>query len=178
MSGPVLITLRLIHILSGVFWIGSAFVMAAFIEPTIRATAPESQKVMGHLSGPRRFPLWISVAAVLATLSGVILYWGDSEGFRSVGWMSSATGVTFTIGGISGLAAFVIGFVMAKPAGDGIAALARQIQAGGKPPTPEQLGVMAALQNQLALSGRLTSILLIIALIAMAVAQPLAQLVF
>jgi uncharacterized membrane protein len=41
-----LVLLRLIHIFSGVFWAGSAFVLARFIQPAAAATQPESNKFM------------------------------------------------------------------------------------------------------------------------------------
>ena len=35
----LIIFLRLVHILAGVFWVGTAFVMTFYIAPTVGATA-------------------------------------------------------------------------------------------------------------------------------------------
>ena len=35
------VVLRLIHILSGAFWLGAAATLFLFLQPTARATAPE-----------------------------------------------------------------------------------------------------------------------------------------
>ena len=50
-----LLLLRLVHILSGVLWVGGALMMNFFIVPTIGATA-QAGKRLGHLSSNVKFP--------------------------------------------------------------------------------------------------------------------------
>lgn len=45
-----LIVPRLIHIGSGVFWAGAAVMIAAFLEPTVRAAGPEGGRFMQRLA--------------------------------------------------------------------------------------------------------------------------------
>jgi hypothetical protein len=77
-----LILLRLIHIGSGVFWAGTAIMIAAFLEPTVRAAGPEGGRFMQQLTGQSRFSLSMSLSALLNALSGPLLYWPLSEHLR------------------------------------------------------------------------------------------------
>ena len=42
----LIIVLRIIHIFSGVFWVGFAFFNIGFLQPTVKATGAEGQKTM------------------------------------------------------------------------------------------------------------------------------------
>ena len=77
-----LILLRLIHIGSGVFWAGTAIMMAAFLEPTVRAAGPEGGRFTQQLTGQSRFSLFMSLSALLNALSRLLLYWPLSEHLR------------------------------------------------------------------------------------------------
>jgi len=50
----VILILRVIHILLGVFWAGAVFMVALFVQPAIAASGPEGGKVMGALVKRRR----------------------------------------------------------------------------------------------------------------------------
>ena len=53
----LVIVLRIVHILSGAFWVGSAVFNSLFLGPAVGATAEAGQKVMAHLvaqSAPHR----------------------------------------------------------------------------------------------------------------------------
>ena len=68
-----MLILRIIHIMGGVFWVGSAWMMAGFIQPAAKAAGPDAAKFMQRLMQSRHSIL-ISVAAVLTVLSGALLY--------------------------------------------------------------------------------------------------------
>jgi uncharacterized membrane protein len=51
----ITIILRLIHILAGIFWVGTAFLLAGFLAPTLRATGSEGGRFMRHLMQQRSF---------------------------------------------------------------------------------------------------------------------------
>src|SRR5438876_10904942 len=78
---PGLLTLRLLHILSGVFWVGTLIFNAIFLLPAIRDAGPEGAKVAAALMR-RRFLVVIPAVAVSSILSGFWLYWRDSAGFQ------------------------------------------------------------------------------------------------
>ena len=68
----LMIILRIIHIFSGVFWVGVSFFNIGFLLPTVQATGPEGQKVMQHLTQQTRFTMVVYTAATLNLLSGLI----------------------------------------------------------------------------------------------------------
>ena len=79
-------------------------------------------------------------------------------------------------GGLAGtrpddLAALIYGGAVTAPAGTRMGRLGQEIQAGGKPPTPEQMAQIGALQAAMVQGARINVALLAIALIAMAIAR-------
>ena len=95
----MLITLRLIHILAGAFWVGTAVFTAAFLIPSIRALGPAGGPVMHQIAQVRKLPLYFLGAGVLTVLSGIGLYSKASGGFTNQ-WMQSGPGMTFGIGAV------------------------------------------------------------------------------
>lgn len=162
----ILVLLRIIHIFAGVFWTGAAWMMVLFIEPTIGALGPDGRKFMNHLSSVRRYPLYLSLAAVLTLLAGWILFFWR---YGLVG-LSTPTGLSFAIGGVLGLAAGVIGG-LASPTAAKMTKLGTEIARQGKPPTPEQTAEMSALQTRLRRANLWMAILATFALLTMATAR-------
>jgi hypothetical protein len=65
----------------------------------------------------------------------------------------------------------VIGFAVSKPAADRMGALGKEIQAAGKPPTPEQAAELGRLGKHTADAATWVAVLLAIALITMAISR-------
>lgn len=160
---------RLVHIFSGVFWAGSIFAMARFIAPAAAASAPESNKFMQRLTSGG-FITALTAAGPLTVLAGLILYWNDSGGLQN-GWITTPTGLVFTVGAIAGLIALGIGLFMSRPAAEGLGKLGKEIQAGGKPPAPEQMSKIKAFQEKLTQATLWTAIALVVTVAAMATAR-------
>jgi uncharacterized membrane protein len=163
------IVLRLIHIFSGVFWAGTTFFMAGFLTPSVQAAGPAGGQVMQQLIA-RRLSRALAAAAGLTVLSGLLLYLKDSGGLQ-LAWITTGAGLAFTIGGLAGMTAMFIGLFGARPATERMAAIGQEIQAGGKPPTPEQQAEIRALQAKLAQGAMRTAALLVVALLGMAIAR-------
>ena len=87
----MIITLRLIHILAGAFWAGSAIFTAAFLIPSIRALGPAGGPVMQQIAQVRKLPVYFFGAGTLTVLSGIGLYSRASGGFTNQ-WMRSGPG--------------------------------------------------------------------------------------
>lgn len=160
--------LRIVHILAGVFWAGGAFVSARFLTPTAAELGPDGSKFMQRFI-QRGFSMAMTATAVLTTLSGIWLY-GRISGFRTA-WVSTGTGLFLTIGGIAGILALIIGFVLISRASIRLGKLGREMQAAGGPPNPTLLAEMQSLRQRMSRGGMWTAILLLIAVIGMAVAQ-------
>ena len=162
--------LRLFHILAGVFWAGANLVMAGFINPSVKATAPDSGKFMQYLAQKSGFPRAAEISGWFTVLAGLALYWVVSGGFQPV-WITSRHGLALTIGGLLAIAGLIVGYVVQKPAAKRLGALGQEIQTGAKPPSPEQLAQLQAQQKKLALGGLWTAILLGLAVAGMAIAR-------
>lgn len=167
-----MIILRLIHILAGVLWAGWAFVSLAFIEPATRAAGPEGGKFMQALSGKTKLIQTMLIAPLLVIFTGVLMYWQVSGGL-SRSWLVLAPGLALTIGSLAGILAFVLGLVINRPAADRLAALSREMQSVGGPPSSEQMAELRAQQQRLSMGGLYGAILLAIAVIGMASAGAL-----
>ncbi len=165
-----MLLLRLIHILFGVFWAGTAMFNAIFLIPAVRALGPAGGPVMQEIAGKRKLPVYFLVAGLLTVLSGFGLYWYDSAGFTN-GFMRSAGGMTFGIGAVLALIAVLLGIFVVTPAAMRTGKLGAEIAAGGKPPTPEQAAEMQQLQAKLGKMAAVAASLLTLTTIAMAVGR-------
>ncbi len=165
----LMIVLRLIHITSGVLWAGTAFFFVRFLEPAVGAAGPEGGKFMQKLA-ETRYAIALSIAALLTVLSGLLMYWLDSGGFQAA-WITTPTGLAFTIGGLAGLAAFFIGFFVSRPAVARMTAIGQQAQAAGGPPSPTQMAEIEALQKTVGQAALRIALLLVITLIGMSTAR-------
>jgi uncharacterized membrane protein len=170
----LMVFLRSIHILSGIFWVGTAFFFVLFLEPTLKAAGPAGDTVMGSLT-LTRFPLLMAVASILTVVIGFVMYLIDSHGFQ-VNWIVSASGIAMTIGSLAGIAAFFEGLVVQMPASNRMAALQKKILAAGGMPSPAQLGEMQALQEKISKASRLGALLMLVAVLGMAMARDLGNL--
>lgn len=166
----MLLTLRLIHVLAGVFWAGAAVFTAAFLIPTIRAVGPAGGPVMRHIAQVRKLPVFILSAGILTVISGVGLYSISSGGFTN-SWMRSGAGITFGIGGLLGILAMLIGIFFAMPMARRAAALAAAMGASGGKPSADQAAEMQRLQGRMAKASALGAVLIVGATSAMAIAR-------
>jgi uncharacterized membrane protein len=162
----LVLALRLIHILSGVFWVGSSVLFFLFMGPAVAATAEAGQKFMAHMVTKAKVTRATAVAAVLTVLAGGSLYWIHSQGGTSP-WQYSGPGIGFGIGGLAAIVGLVFGLLVGRST-DVLGNLAAQIQ--GKP-SPAQLSQIQAAQKQLAYAGPISTVALIVALLCMATAR-------
>jgi uncharacterized membrane protein len=119
------IAARLLHILAGIFWVGSVMTSVFFLEPSAAAVGGAGDRVLAHIITRRRLTTVMAAAAITAVAAGAFLYWTDSGGLR-LEWITSHTGLTFTAGAIAALTAFALAALFLKPGFDRLAALAAQ----------------------------------------------------
>jgi uncharacterized membrane protein len=162
----LIIILRLIHILGGVFWVGGALMSAFFLAPAMAGTGEAGQKFMGYMVTKGRLSARLTVASILTVLAGAVLYWIDSGGLTSA-WTTSATGWGFGIGGIFALIGLGYGMAVGRSVKK-LGSIATAVQ--GKP-TQAQIVELQAAQKQMATASQISTAALIIALICMATAR-------
>lgn len=163
------ILLRILHIISGVFWVGAALMLTFFISPTVGATKEAGQGFMRHFMGNTKFNLVMWTSAITTVLAGSILYWQNSAGFTSA-WIHSGPGIGFGIAAGFALLGLVAG-VFQNRNSNALAQLGGQIQSQGKPPSPVQAARLQSLSKALSTGGKLNAAFLILATIGMAIAR-------
>jgi uncharacterized membrane protein len=162
----LMMTLRVIHIFAGIFWVGGTLIMTFFVGPTIGATAEAGQKFAGHLMSRMKYSQRMAAAAGLTLLAGAILFWIDSDGFTSA-WLSSGAGTGFSIGAGFAIIGFGTGTMIGRTS-KAMGQLGAQFQ--GKP-TPEQAAQMQALAKKQTQYTNITAAVLIFAVLFMAIAR-------
>jgi hypothetical protein len=163
----VMVVLRLVHVVFGVFWAGSMFFVVSFLLPTARDAGPGGAPFM------RRFARssFVNAAvgsAVLTILSGLVMFWLVSSR-ADAGWMGSPEGITLSLGALAALIAFGIGLGYQRPAAMRLAALAAEIEAAGGAPSEAQQRELPAIQARMMRGGRWIATLLLVAVVCMGV---------
>jgi uncharacterized membrane protein len=164
-----MVVLRIVHILAGAFWVGSALTIFFFLQPAAREVGPAAGPLMTQLAQRKRLPDVTLAAAGLTILAGLLMYWRVSGGFDA-DWIGSEYGVTITIGAVAAIAAVALGASIIRPSMKRAAEIAQAAAAAGGP-TPEQGAEIQALQERVRVSGNVVIPLLLIAVITMAAAR-------
>jgi uncharacterized membrane protein len=109
-----LLLLRFVHIVGGVFWVGSGLFTAFFLAPALTSSGANAGQIFAAL-GRRRLFIVLPVVALLTIGSGVRLMWITSNGFAAA-YRASATGRTLMWSGVAAIAAFLLSLLIARPA--------------------------------------------------------------
>lgn len=162
--------LRLLHILAGTFWVGSAITFAGFIYPAVRASGPAGPRVMRQLMYHRKLTLGFSLSAAVTVVTGVAMYAAIGAGGFSA-WVQSPMGTTLGVGAIAALIAAGIGSGVAAPAGRRLQALSARMAMANGAPSAEHLAELARTQTTLGRASVASAVLLTVAAAAMATAR-------
>ena len=166
----LMIVLRLLHVVLGVFWAGALFFLAWFLIPSVRDAGPEGGKVVQALQR-RGFMTIVPIAAIVTILSGVVLMWRVSVGFQPE-WSRSPTGMALGIGAVAAIIGFGIGVGVMRPATMKAGALAETLsQLTDASARGARLAEVQALRMRSAKAARWVAGLLAIAVATMAVAR-------
>jgi uncharacterized membrane protein len=167
---PLVLVLRLVHVVAGVLWVGSMFFATTFLTPALQEAGPDGAKVMAGLQ--RRGMMTVIPIIALATIfSGLWLYWRVSNGFDPA-WSRSGVGLALGLGGVAAIIAFAIGFTTVRPSMVRAGMLAQQLaqapQGGDREAILAEVGRLRA---RAAAAGRVVMSLLLFAAATMAVAR-------
>jgi uncharacterized membrane protein len=154
----LLLLMRLLHILSGIFWVGTMMFTTGFLLPAFKDVGPDGAKV-GAALARRRFMVVMPIAALVTILSGIWLFWRTSGGFQET-FMRSHMAKALSFGAACAILAFIIGIVVVRPAMMQATALAQS--------NPQRAQV---LRVRVDVVGRVVTALLGLAAAAMAVAR-------
>jgi uncharacterized membrane protein len=164
-----LIALRILHIVTGVFWAGAVFFIVSFLLPTFKAVGPDAGKVFAELRRRNMFN-WIPAIALVTIITGLWMYMLRMG--TAANWAASREAMALGGGAVSAILALLIGtFVMRAntlKAAD-MAAAAMQMPAGAE--RDARMAEVQAMRARAAMAARTVATLLLIAVVTMAMAR-------
>jgi hypothetical protein len=141
-----------------------------FVEPAAKSSGPAGHKFIGNLTGKHRYPQFMGIISLVTILSGVPLFWMDSGGLN-LNWITSGTGMVYTIGSVITVAVFILGITQLSPRGARLASLGREIESNGGAPSASQLAEIQKIDREMSVFERWDVALVAVALLTMATAR-------
>lgn len=166
----LIIVLRVVHVVAAMAWFGGAIVGSFFLAPTAKALGREAQPFMDHLAKKRRIGVFFPIVAALTVSSGAALYWRDSGGLQ-LAWITTPTGLGFTIGALAGIATFIGGAVLVGPSLTEQTAVQNELASSGAPATAAQRERLNRADRRMQLANRIDLPLIATAGVMMAIAR-------
>jgi uncharacterized membrane protein len=166
-----MVTLRIVHIVTGVIWVGSLFVVVVFVQPTAATLGPTGAPFMSELRR-RRFVDVVFIDAVFTVVAGAFLYWHDWHTYPGFGdWIGSSFGAALTVGALLAILGLGVAASVTRPTIVRLVSVGRQVTDSGGPPSAEQAVRIGALQRRLVVAERVSFALVLLAVVAMASAR-------
>lgn len=165
-----LITLRFVHVVSSVCWVGGGFTNFLFIEPTAKSLAPMGMQFMQHMAGKRRFNMFMVINSTLTVLSGALLIWQATNGNFGT-YLSTGPGLGFALGSLVGVAVYFVGMFGVGMRVGKLSKIGEDIEKAGGPPTPSQTAEMQKLDKELSLYSKIDFWLVALSLVLMGTAR-------
>lgn len=164
-----LVVLRILHIVTGVFWAGAIFFIVSFLLPTFKAVGPDAGKVFAELRRRNMFN-WLPIIALVTIATGLWMYMIRMGSISN--WAATREAMTLGGGAVSAILAFLIGtFVMRAntlKAAD-VAAAAMQMPAGAE--KDARMAEVQAMRARAGMAARTVATLLLITIVTMAIAR-------
>ena len=164
---PLIVSLRILHIVLGTFWVGSDGLLTFVLLPRLRALGPDIERpVMATLM--RVLPPIIMVSSIITAIAGVWLA-GIMLGWSFDRVLATRWGWAILVGFVGTLVALIVGFGLLPPVTMRMDKLSRSIE--GRSPTPDEGRQLEQLTASATALARLNSVLLILVVGTMAVAR-------
>jgi uncharacterized membrane protein len=161
--------LRLVHVLGGIFWVGSALFMALFLAPALATSGANTSQIFAALQ-QRRFFTALPLIAVITFASGLRLMWIASAGFTP-SYFASASGRTFAASGAAAIASFLLRVAVSGPAAVRVATLGGALASAPEEKRPLIAKDLATLRRRAAVSSAVSVTLLVLGAAGMSVAR-------
>jgi hypothetical protein len=161
--------LRIVHIVTGVFWAGTLFFTVSYLMPTFREVGPDGAKVMAALRNRGMFNA-VPMIALIAIASGLWMYKIRMGG--GADWARTREAMTLGTGAITAILAVTIGWFGMRAntfkASD-LAAAAAAMPAGAE--RDAAMAKVTAFRGKAMMAGRMVATLLLITVVTMAIAR-------
>jgi hypothetical protein len=158
---------RLLHVLFGVFWVGSVFFTVLILKPRLARLGPSFEKPVMAAIMPRVVPAMFASAVIVFTTGSILTFTmraGDLGSLVTTGW-----GLMISLGIVATLGAMFIGLGGLTPTGIKMGKISDELN--GQPPSPAQAATLARLGRRMDMLERVD-----FALVALAIAtMPLAR---
>lgn len=165
-----LLVLRIVHILGGIFWLGSGLFTTFFLIPALGGLGPKTAgPVMGALQQRRLFTI-LPLVALLTILSGIRLLHIASAGFASA-YFDSRTGQTLLWSGVAAVIAFLLSIIVARPAAVRLGQLSASLPTMPEPERAARSTEIERLRRRSGLASIVAMVFLVSAAVGMAVAR-------
>jgi uncharacterized membrane protein len=165
-----LLTLRTIHILGGIFWVGSLLFTTYFLAPAIRSSPALAGQVMAGLQKRRLFTV-LPIVALLTIASGLRLLAIDSAGF-SGSYFATPTGRAFGAGAVAATAAFLLSVLVSRPGFLRVGRLSASLNTAADEATRQSITTeMQRLNRRVAIANATVVVLLLLTAVGMATAR-------
>lgn len=166
-----MVFLRIVHIVTGVIWVGSLFVVVVFVQPSAATLGAAGAPFMSELRR-RRFVDVVFADAVITVLAGAFLYWHDWHAYPSFGeWFGSSFGASLTVGALLATSGLGVAALVTRPTIGRLVTLGKQVAESGGTPSPETAARIGVLQDRLVVAERVSFSLVLLAVVAMASAR-------
>lgn len=165
-----LIALRLAHVVAGAAWVGGAFVMILLVTRTAQLRGADGDAFVTTLLTEGKAARYFEIAAITTVVAGGLLYFKASGGLQ-LAWITSPSGIGFTIGAAAAIVSLVWGGLVVGPAGKRAAAIQAEVGASGGVATIAQNSELDAIRKKLTVFGVADLALLATAVITMATAR-------
>jgi hypothetical protein len=167
-----MIILRLLHIVSGVLWVGSAFLFVGFIGPSAAEVGPSAGPLLHAAVKKRKVAKVITALGAITVLAGWIMWFRDMNQSGSLGdWLGSDFGLVLTIGAILATIAFFEGAIGVGRNVERLVDLGDEVAASGGPPSAQQQSQLGRIGAELEKWGKIDLVLLLLSVAAMATAR-------
>lgn len=163
-----LVVLRILHIVAGTFWVGSAIFTTFFLIPALTQTGGViAGQVMSAIKNRHLFT-WLPLAALVTILSGLRLWWIVGGG--DLHYFQHRSGHAYAVSGAMAVVAFLLSLLVARPATVRVASLAH---AAASDETSRRLisDEVTKLQKRATLSSNVAVALLLLSAVGMAIAR-------
>lgn len=162
----LVIVLRLLHIISGIIWVGFSVVGAWVVHPVAEKMGEKGNSLLRVFYGYSNYNKIFPIAAILTTLVGIILWGMRADGMQLQGFTDTGS-MVMGVGVIFGILAFGHGAGATGRFSGNYAKLARAIEDGDDSKADE----LAETRKKLFTHANISAILTIIAAVAMSSAR-------
>jgi uncharacterized membrane protein len=164
------VILRVIHIGSGMFWVGGIFSFFLFVQPAALALGPGGAPFTFQLIHHRRFAVVLLSAAIVTVLVGIWLLVITSNGLNP-NVLFSTSRLGFTVGGVVAILTLGVGGLYVFPRTQIVERTLARVLGEQRPPTPDEQAALAKAGRESRAAGWLVMLGLAVAVICMETAS-------